>query len=375
MRSLIACMVLLLSGTALGLSDSRDPHEPAPMSWLGPPQAPGARVEPAGVHVEIAATRRSVRVEASWRVQAPPGPVQLSVPSSLFQVGLWLDGKPTDAQVEQAPAPEPPAAQDVRIDPDSGRPYARAPLRQGPAVLYIHRFAGVVPPSGQLELRAAAVLSSGFDRKRRRRQVVEQTHLLHRRPDFFVYHFAARGPGGQITLGRPPNTVAQARMVDGVLRIAATARRPLPLAATFGLGLGLSGADGGEQALSHQGLLRASLDLLLPWGDALATSVDGGSDLAQHHHLTCALVYQLYSPSIPFTLVPLGGHLDVGPAVETWPTLRPGIRLGLGLHVGPMGLLLSADLFPEQAPSPEEGDAPQARRLRHRIGLLLSLGL
>lgn len=396
MRAGLVLLALGLTwGRASAAPDALDPRgpgeggEPAPLVRLGPPSAPGARVQPAGAEVQIEPSRRSARVTARFTIEAPPGPLELSLPSGLFQVRLRADGAELPSEVERREAPAGGASPaggadaaggalpEVRIDPGSGRIYARG--QGGPAAAaYLHRATLTVPPSGRLTLSASAVLSSGHDRRRWRRLLVEQSHLLHARPDFFVYHFAAAGPDGppgSVHIERPPGTSARARVEGGALRVAAAARRAFPLGATLGLGLALGNPELPGEGTVARGLARAGLDLLLPWGDALAVSADLATRFADRHQLAAALVYQLYTPTLPFLIVPLGAHLEAGPALDLYPELRPGLRLGAAAHLSGLGVLLSADLFPQREPPPAGEAGPDRTVLRYRLGLLLALSL
>jgi hypothetical protein len=311
------------------------------------------------------------------------------VPSTLRPVHFTLprpqapsqEALPVEAQdvvalnEAQVPAPE------VRMDPASAAVYATAkgpPAR--PRVL--HQLALQLPPGGELLLDASAMLSSGFDREHWRRNNFEQAHALHKRPDAFVYQFAARGPAGPVVVRAEPDTVAQARLQGDVVRAAAAARRPPPLGLTLGLGPAVSSLPGGSGTLT-QGLLRASLELLLPHRDAVALALEAGSDLQAGHHLGAALLYQLYTPVWPY--LPLGGHLDAGVACDFWqslgagqgiagaPSMRCGPRLAIGLNAAFIGLSPSLDLFPLS--EPVAGSSESHFTAHYRVAILGTVGL
>jgi hypothetical protein len=268
-----------------------------------------------------------------------------------------------------------------------------------------------VPASGELELEAAMPLSAGFDRRRWRETGFERSHALHLRRDPFVYQFAARGPARPLQLVTPPGTSAAAQLDGdtGRLLCAAAERRALPLGLTLGLGFAVSdqavtepwppppdprSAPGREPPSTRtvwQGLLRASLDLLLPHRDAVSLAADVGSNLrgdgTGQHHVTAAAVYQLYAPAWPF--LPLSAHLDLGGACDLWqsagrglglggsPSLRCGPRLSLGVAARWVAIVPTIDVFPQREPDPTAAPGGAAERwtARYRFALLLAGGL
>jgi hypothetical protein len=278
----------------------------------------------------------------------------------------------------------------LRIDPASARTYATAPSVPSPSRV-AHQFTVVIPPSGEVILQARASLSSGFDRQYARRTNFEQAHALQKRRDPFVYQFAVRGPSGPVHIDAAPDTVASARVIDGVVHAAAATRRPLPLGLTLGIGPAVSslpatpptvtGEPGPTQLV--QGLVRASLELVLPHRDALALALEAGSDLHDGHHVGGALVYQLYTPVWPY--LPLGGHLDTGVSCDFWqsrgvgqgppsaPTLRCGPRLGLSANVAFISIAPSVDLFPIREPI--VGSAESRWTAHYRVAILGTVGL
>jgi hypothetical protein len=298
---------------------------------------------------------------------------------------------------EVVPLDEPlPPAPDRRLDPASAAVYAQAPGREPPA-RFGHLLTLALPPSGEVILRASATLSSGFDRQRWRRTNYEQAHALHKRADPFVYQFAVRGPDGPVTVVSPPDTAARARLIGGVVHAAAAARRPPPVGLTLGIGPAVSslqaplGSLPGDQPPRPQlvqGLVRASLDILLPQRDALALSAEVGTNFTDGHHVNGALVYQLYTPVWPY--LPIGGHLDVGASCDLWqsrgpgfglaaaPSLRCGPRLALGLNALFAGLSVGADVFPLSEPDPYAPGGPGTANhvvLHYRVAVLATVGL
>ncbi|MFO0579285.1 MAG: hypothetical protein U1A78_35230 [Polyangia bacterium] len=405
--------------TRAAASELPPPAEPAPVEELGPPSVlapaqpaapPAIRIEPLGATLDVLGTRRVVQLRARWRLRAPAGPLRLQIPSSQSAVAFRLAGRdeplrPDEVERDDAAPPEPSAAEDVRIDAQSGAVYSREPVPapgRPPRPRFRHVLSLEVPAAGELELEAALSLSAGFDRRRWRETGFERGHALHLRHDPFVYQFAARGPAGPLQLVTPPGTSAAAR-ADGAtsrLLLAAAERRALPLGLTLGLGFAVSDqaapagpsadppVDPGlepSQRTVWQGLLRASLDLLLPHRDALSLAADVGSDFTGQHHVTAAAVYQLYAPAWPF--LPLSAHLDLGGACDLWqsagrsqglgdaPSLRCGPRLSLGLAVRSVGLLPSIDVFPQREPDPAAGAAAERWTARYRFALLLTGGL
>lgn len=411
-RVLLVLLALPLPARGQGLPAS----EPTPVAELGPPQGRGAAVQvtAVGATLRVHPSRRSAQVIARWRLRAAPGPLQLVVPSTLRPLTFAVARNDTDSASDSAKAgdrePEPglegaggvavadvvpsdevlPPVPEVRIDPGSAAVYevGPPPPDRPPAGLLAYLLTVEIPGSGEIILRASATLSSGLDRRHWRRTNFEQAHALHKRRDPFVYQFAVRGPAGPLTVIAEPGTAASARVIDGVLRAAAAAPRPSVVGLTVGLGPAVSSlapdSAGGAAPLLVQGLLRASLDVLLPHRDALAFSVEAGSDLRDGHHLGGALVYQLYTPAWPY--LPLGGHLDLGVSCDLWqsrgvglglsgaPSLRCGGRLGILANVGYVGIAPSVDIFPplsEMAP----GSTETRFTAQYRVAILVTVGL
>ena len=420
---LLALLALPLPTGGQGLPAT----EPTPVAELGPPQSRGAAVQvtATGVTLRVQRSRRSAQVIARWRLRAAPGPLQLLVPSTLRP--LTFSGSRNDVDTDtdtdtatdsstntdadkaggRAPGLDGaagvevadvvssdtvlPPVPELRIDPGSGAVYeAGAPPPGPPAGLVAYLLTVEIPASGELFLRARATLSSGFDRRHWRRTNFEQAHALHKRSDPFIYQFAVRGPAGPLVVIAEPGTVASARVLDGVVRAAAAARRPPVVGLTLGLGPAVAAlapdppGAAGPAPLLVQGLVRASLDVLLPHRDALALSVEAGSDLRDGHHVGGALVYQLYTPAWPY--LPLGGHLDLGVSCDLWqsrgvglglagaPSLRCGGRLGILANVGYVGISPSVDIFPplsQMAP----GSTETRFTAQYRVAILVTVGL
>lgn len=412
-----ACSALTLgAGPAWGLDDSRDPNEAAPIEELGPPvatDAPQVRIEAVETRVELAPSRRAAHLSARWRVRGPAGPVRLVLPSTQSHVDVHLVGtaeslRPDDIQRED-PVPDqtpsrPELQADIRIDASSGEVYARDSVPRAPRPRFRHVLTLLVPatgaPEGMIEIEAIIGLSAGFDRRRWRETGFERAHALHMRRDPFVYQFAARGPGGPLTLRPPQHGSASARVdEDGSLRIAAAERYVSPVGLTVGLGPAVwnrpgylapeppsvdeNGQPVAPKTALWQGLLRASLDVLLPHRDALSLSAELGTDLRGSHHVGAALVYQLYAPAWPF--LPLAAHADLGATCDLWQSagpgqdeakpssLRCGIRAGLAAHVRFVGIAPSLDLFPVRERDPQS--AEPRFTARYRFALLLQVGL
>lgn len=423
-RDLCALLVLLALAAAPAPTrgDELAIAEPTPVAELGPPQSrgAGAQITAEGVTVRVSPSRRSAAATARWRLRAAPGLLQLQVPSSLRPVTFVMTtaGCPDGSEL----APVAPASADeraragvvvedvaaldevlppvpeARIDPGSAAVYtlpapppAPAERRDRPAAERVaHLITVEIPPSGTAVLCATATLSSGFDRRHWRRTNFEQAHARLKRKDPFVYHFALRGPAGPLKLLAGADTAAQGRMLDGVIRASAAERRPAGVGLTLGIGPAIGpapppdGQAGTEPAgdLLVQGLVRAALDILLPHRDALALSVEAGSELRADHHVGAALVYQLYTPAWPY--LPIGGHLDLGASCDLWqsrgvglglsgaPSLRCGGRLGLAANVGFVSLAPSVDIFP---PLRETAAGSTHFTAQYRVAILVTVGL
>lgn len=424
----VLVLVALAAAPAPTRADELPIAEPTPVAELGPPQSRGAAVQitPEGLTLQVSPSRRSAQASARWRLRAAPGLLQLKVPSSLrpvsFAIEGHLDGKvppplapgpvPADEELVQlgaavedvvpldaalAPVPE------LRIDPGSAAVYTIPARQKSPAeprdpvappaperLAYL--ITVVIPPSGTAVLRATATLSSGFDRWRFRRTNFEQAHARLKRKDPFVYHYALRGPAGALSILTAADTTARGRMLDGVVHASAAARRRPGIGLTVGIGPAIGAppppaAQAGSAPAPDplvQGVCRLALDFLLPHRDALALSVEAGSDLRADHHAGAALVYQLYTPAWPY--LPLGGHLDVGATCDLWqargvglglpgaPSLRCGGRLGLAANVGFVSLAPSVDIFP---PLREvmAGTAETHFTAQYRVAILITVGL
>lgn len=384
---LLALALLLLAPAAsrATLRDSRDPVEPAPQVHLGPPRpidaAGGVTVAPAGVEIHVAPSRRSARITAAWEIAAPPGPLSLDLPSTLFQVSFPGAGASVEVEIAREDDFALPRLDEVRIDPGSGKVYAvepaASPMQPG-APLFHHRLRLHVPPTGRLLLRAEAVVPPGSDRVRRRVRPPERTYALHGRQDPMVYHFAVVGPAGPVALHLPARTVGRTAYERGALRAAVALARPFPLGLTVGVGGALAGGPEGGRELA--GLLRLGLDGLLPWGDVVSLTADGTTRFTSGHGLSTALVYQVHTPAYrAFPLLYLSGHVDLGPVLSIFEDsvagLRPGLRLGLGANLSALGLLAGADLYPMRADPPPGEAGPGRYVLRYRLSLLLSVGL
>lgn len=406
-----AAAAALAGGLGMAQSDTGT-SEPAPVERIGPPRSDDAAVTATGrgSQVEIEPSRRSARLLARWDITAPPGPLRLTIPSTLFDLEFRLEPAPDGnagplraesvervEPVAQAAAPAP--AAEVRIDPASGAAYApeATPAPDGaaaptPRASFVHTLSLIVPASGRLRLQAAARLSSGYDKRHWRRTAFEQSHLLHDRHDVFVYQFAARGPTGGIELAPPPpRTRASAAELQGTQHVAAAEQRAFPLGLTLGLGLAV-GPDSPPGTPPQptdsrtdgrvEGLLRIAADWLLPWRDALSLAAEAGSNAHAGHHAGLALTYQLYTPA--FSYVPIAGHVDAGAVCDLWQTYfggnvgsgsqRCGARLGAAVLAKFVGLSASVDLFPYRlvaaAPDVEPGT-----KMLYRVGLLATVGL
>jgi hypothetical protein len=352
----VAFAALALVGAGARAEDSRDPSEGAPAALLAPVAVEGAAFSPDGAEVTVDGSRRSALLVASFRVDGPPGAHALVVDGPKTALAARWDGAPLALERTGEPcAPvEKSAAVGLRslsseasrvptgvgIDPSSGKRY---PIAEAAAEA-CERRRGVVEiaPGGRGRLELEHTLSAGFDRTRRRRTFPEVGHLLARRADYFVYHFAARGPGGTVALHLPPRTDGTWRWDGAVLRVSASETRHLPLGATVAVG-GAGDRTGARFAA------RGTLEALLPWGDTVAVGVDGDvSDRASR--LSASLGYQYFTRWISF--FPVAAHLETGAVVDLWPEPRAGLRVGGATHFFFTSTQLLLDLFPDDGVRP-----------------------
>jgi hypothetical protein len=314
--------------------DSRDPSEAAPLAVLRVLSVEGGAVRPDGVTLRLDPDRRTLRAAARFLVEAPPGEHALTVEGPPIGTRASVDGAPVPlAPVDEpeARACSPVAAPPRGIDPTrAGRIYPLAQSSPAPCA----RLAGTITvgASGRALLELAAPLSPGFDRQHRRRTFPEVAHRGTRRVDFFVYHYALAGPAGPIALELGPHTDGSARWDGPILRAAVTERLPWPLAVTALVGLVVV-----PEGVKVAG--RLTLDLDLPWGDAIVVGADGDHSL----RASASLGYQLFARWIAFW--PVGAHFETSAVVDFLPRLRVGARLGAGGHFNWFQSQVLLDLF------------------------------
>lgn len=392
-----------LWATGCALPTSLPRREAAPVFRMGALQsATATAINPQRTTVTVASSQRSASLVQSWIVTAPPGLHLLDLASSASHLSFRV---PSQSDPRQGPLPveaaqvvagvEPLPSQSCQA-PQAAPKAAQNTTQSDPAEVtsqtcYRHLLQLDFPTQGPQQLQVETTLVSGLDRYSRRRSHFEQAHALHARIDPSVYLYEAEGQLAPLQLQSPPKTTTTMHAEGSRLQITATEKPPLPLAVTLALGpavqsVPLNPAD--PQPLEAPtrltaALLRASVELLLPHRDALALTVEAGSDFRSSHHLGTALVYQLYSPVLPY--LPIGGHLDLGVACDLWqsqglgqglaqlPSLRCGPRAALALQVKFVGISPSLDLFPQ----PRAAEAPtlSALDLHYRFAFLFTVGL
>jgi hypothetical protein len=354
--------------------------------------ATATAINPQHTTVTVASSRRSATLVQSWIVTAPPGLHLLDLASSASHLNFRV---PSQSDPSQEPLPAETAQVVASVEPLPSQS-CQAPQAAPKAVeidpaevtsepCYRHLLQLDFPTQGPLQLQVETTLVSGLDRYSRRRSHFEQAHALHARIDPSVYLYEAEGQLAPLQLHSPPKTTTTMDVAGRRLQVTATEKPPLPLAVTLALGpavqsLPLNPAD--PQRLDAPtrltaALLRASVELLLPHRDALALAVEAGSDFRSSHHLGTALVYQLYSPVLPY--LPIGGHLDLGVACDLWqslgegqglaqlPSLRCGPRAALALQVKFWASAPASTCFPSPEPPPES--PPLYRHLTYTIVL------
>lgn len=336
MRRDVAFAIALAPLIAFG-EDSRDPSEAAPLAVLRAVSVECGAVRPDGVALRLDPDRRILRAAARFVVEAPEGDHALLVEGPPFETRARADGAPLallplDDPAARActPVDSPPRGIDPTRPTRAGRTYLLArspPMPCARLAATLH-----VGPSGRAALELAAPITPGFDRLHRRRSFPEVAHRSTRRVDFFVYHYALAGPGGAITLDSPPHTDASARFDGAILRAAATEKLPLPLGVTALVGLVVVPAG-----VKVSG--RLTLDLALPWGDAIVVGADGDHSL----RASASIGYQLFARWIAFW--PVGAHLETSAVVDFLPRVRVGARLGAGGHFNWFSTQVLVDLF------------------------------
>jgi hypothetical protein len=368
---------------------------------MGAPQSATAiAINPQRTTVTVASSRRSATLVQSWIVTAPAGLHLVDLASSASHLNFRVPS-PSDPSQEPLPAETAQVVASVEPLPSQScqaRQAAPKAVESDPAEVtsepcYRHQLQLDVPTQGSLPLQVETTLVSGLDRYSRRRSHFEQAHALHARIDPSVYLYEAEGQLAPLQLHSPPKTTTTMDVAGRRMQVTATEKPPLPLAVTLALGPAVQSipADPADpQRLDAptrltEALLRASVELLLPHRDALALSVEAGSDFRASHHLGTALVYQLYSPVLPY--LPIGGHLDLGVACDLWqsqgggqglaqlPSLRCGPRAALALQVKFVGISPSLDLFPQPRAASEASPTLSALDLHYRFAFLFSVGL
>jgi hypothetical protein len=193
----------------------------------------------------------------------------------------------------------------------------------------------VIGPSGHGRLVVEHALSAGYDRQRRRRQFLETAYLHKQRKDYFVYHFRVRGPGGPVSYTMPANTDGKWQQEGALLRFSAAERRRFP----FGL---VAAVGTASDAAGVKLAARGTIDLLLPWGDAVAFGADGDTD-GKGLRLSGSLTYQYFARWMAFW--PLGAHVEAGGVLDVYPRPRVGARGGVGGHFAFIQTQLLVDVF------------------------------
>jgi hypothetical protein len=309
----LAIAIVIVAANAHA-EDSRDPSEGAPQTTLRPIAVENGVANGDGVSVTVDHDRRAARVIARFVVEGAPGPhvIDLETPTSGV-IARWEGALLPLERTEGACAPT--VGESIGIDPKTGASYPIAAAPTPPCET--KRAVVTVGESGRGTLELEHDLSAGYDRLRRRRTMPEVAHLFAKRTDYFVYHFAARGPTGAVTLSLPPRTDGTWKMDGGLLRISATEKKHVPLGATLLVGT----------ALDPAGLklaVRGTVDALLPWGDAIAIGADGDTSL----RVSTSLTYQFFGRWLAF--LPIGGNLETGAVLDVNPRVRVGARFGLG---------------------------------------------
>lgn len=392
---------LWATATGCALPTSLPRREAAPVFRMGALQsATATAINPQHTTVTVASSRRSASLVQSWIVTAPPGLHLLDLASSASHLSFRVPS-PSDPSQEPIPAEtaqvvanvEPLPSQSCQAPQVAPKAVESDPAEVTSEPCYRHQLQLDFPTQGPLQLQVETTLVSGLDRYSRRRSHFEQAHALHARLDPSVYLYEAEGQLAPLQLHSPPKTTTTMDVAGRRLQVTATEKPPLPLAVTLALGpavqsLPLNPAD--PQRLDAPtrltaALLRASVELLLPHRDALALAIEAGSDFRSSHHVGTALVYQLYSPVLPY--LPIGGHLDLGVACDLWqslgegqglaqlPSLRCGPRAALALQVKSLGISPSLDLFPQRRAASGEPPTVSALDLHYRFAFLFSVGL
>lgn len=292
--------------------------------------------------------------------------VTLPFVSPRMAVLAEVDGKP--ALVDAAPLPARPrrwSSSGRGLDPGSGKSY-KLPGPKRHRVLRTHRVRVSVGARSRVTLTLITNSVGGYDRFRRGRTQAEVAFSGTRRKDNFVHHHelpltdpAARphpGAGRDIPVtwtlpanlelgantkvtckrtGRQQRCTARLKSTAKQLRWSVAERYHRPVG--FFLGVGVAFTHRGAEAHLRAGaslMLRSHKDLL-----TLTAETDAKSRFAM------ALTYQLFLPYSPHNWE-MGGHFELGLALDLYPAVRPAIRAGTTLHIGAIRVNLLFDLYP-----------------------------
>jgi len=367
------------------LADSRFPgRHPRPNGALLAPLGHTAlrlTAERLRIHCRYAGGGCAVRHEYVIRNTGDATTVDLPFISPRMAVLAEVDGK--RALVDRRRAPKRPrdwSSSGQGLDPATGKMYP-LPGPKSHRTLRHHRVRVAFGARAEVTLTLISNSVGGYDRFRRKRTQPEVSFGLNRRKDHMVTHHelpltdpAARLRTSadrpiEVTWTLPANLALgantklrcqstglrrQQQKCSGRLHPTASRLR-WSMAEKYHWPVGVF--VGAGVAFTHRGaepLLRGGISVMVRRRKdvlSLAAETDAKERVA------LALTYQLYLPYAPHSME-MGGHFELGMALDLVPAVRPAFRAGAAFHISVVRVNLLFDLYPGEL---KKGGGPSWR--------------